>query len=125
VCKLGGKQVVKIDFRDTMEDIIGGSYMQKIAEDFINKYQLHSDESTRYIDLVSEVGELGKEIIKSTNYGKKDFEKNNLVKDEIGDCIFSLLALCYELGIDAQEALNSSLSKYEARFTSKGDIGSN
>lgn len=116
---------MKIDFRDTMEDIIGGSYMQKIAEDFINKYQLHSDESTRYIDLVSEVGELGKEIIKSTNYGKKDFEKNNLVKDEIGDCIFSLLALCYELGIDAQEALNSSLSKYEARFTSKGDIGSN
>ena len=98
--------------------------MQKTVADFISKYQLHSDEITRYIDLTSEVGELGKEIIKSTNYGKKDFAKSNHIADEIGDCIFSLLALCSALGIDAEEALSASLLKYETRFTQKGDIGS-
>jgi len=98
--------------------------MQKLVEGFINKYQLQSDEATRYMDLVSEIGELGKEIIKSTDYGKKDFTTNKLIAGEVGDCIFSLLALCCELGIDAQEALGAALSKYELRFAQKGSIGS-
>jgi len=91
--------------------------MQKTVEDFINKHKLQSDEATRYIDLVSEVGELGKEILLSTNYGKKDFTNNPAITDEIGDCIFSLLALCNELGIDAHKALSASILKYEARFS--------
>ena len=98
--------------------------MQKAVKDFVDKYQLQSHEATRYIDLVSEVGELGKEIIKSTNYGKKDFAKSDPIVDEIGDCIFSLLALCSALGIDAEEALTASLAKYESRFAQKGDVSS-
>lgn len=102
--------------------------MQKTVRDFLTKYRLWSDEETRYIDLVSEVGELGKAILVSTNYGKKNIARNDLkddlIIDEVGDCIFSLLALCNELDIDAGEALDISLSKYESRFTQKGDIGS-
>ena len=98
--------------------------MQKHVKDFISKYNLHSNETTRYMDLVSEVGELGKELIKSTNYGKSAFTTNPSIANEIGDCIFSLLALCNTLDINAQEALNASLQKYEQRFNKTSNIGS-
>ena len=98
--------------------------MQKSAETFIDKYNLRTDISTRYLDLVSEIGELGKEIIKSTKYGKEDFTVNSQVVGEMGDCLFSLLALCSELNIDAQDALCKVLTKYERRFDEKGSIGS-
>ena len=91
--------------------------MQDVVQQFIGKHNLQADFKTRYIDLVSEIGELGGEITKGTNYGKKDFETNDATALEIGDCLFSLLALCCELNIDAKEAMSKSLSKYERRFT--------
>ena len=98
--------------------------MQKSVYDFIAKYNLNTDAPTRYIDLVSEIGELGKEILTSTDYGKESFTTTTPMVDEVGDCLFSLFALCKELGIDAQEAIDNSLSKYEQRFATKGDVGS-
>ena len=98
--------------------------MQKLVNEFTNKYKLQTDINTRYIDLVSEIGELGKEIIKSTDYGKKNFTPTGQLIDEVGDCVFSMLALCSQLNIDAQEALLKSLTKYEHRFDNKGHISS-
>lgn len=76
------------------------------------------------MDLVSEVGELGKEIIKGCNYGKQEYTNTPNIESELGDCLFSLLALCHEMGIDADNALNTALTKYKKRFNSKGEIGS-
>ena len=101
-----------------------GVYVQNLVAGFINKYSLQTSAEIRYIDLISEIGELGKEIIKSTNYGKNDFNKTPALTNEIGDCLFSLLALFHELNINADEALQKSISKYELRFTQKGDISS-
>ena len=98
--------------------------MQSNVDDFIKRYQLQSDAKTRYIDLTSEIGELGKEIIKATDYGKKNLEINDAIADEVGDCLFSMLALCNALNIDAEKALLNSLSKYEQRFANNGRIDS-
>ena len=98
--------------------------MQKLVEDFINKYNLRTNEQIRYIDLVSEVGELGKEILNDTNYGKNNYSHTSQTTDELGDCLFSLLALCCEMNVDATSALQQVLAKYEARFAEKGSIGS-
>jgi uncharacterized protein YabN with tetrapyrrole methylase and pyrophosphatase domain len=98
--------------------------MQKVVEDFIKEYNLNCTEKIRYMDLVSEVGELGKEIIKSCNYGKQEFECTLEIKDEMGDCLFSLIALCYEMNINVNSALNSSIEKYKNRFSINGEIGS-
>ncbi len=43
----------------------------------------------------------------------------------MGDCLFSILALCCEMNIDAEEALNFALNKYKQRNELKGNIGSN
>ena len=40
---------------------------------FLDEYKLRCGITERYIDLSSEVGELGKELLKATDYGKVDF----------------------------------------------------
>jgi len=98
--------------------------MQQTVNNFIRKYNLQTDEHTRYIDLVSEIGELGKEILSSTSYGKKPYSQTIAATEELGDCIFSLFALCCEMNVDAEEALKCAIAKYEARHKQKGSIGS-
>jgi len=98
--------------------------MQKVVLDFIEKYHLQTNAQSRYIDLVSEVGELGKEILVCTNYGKDELIASNELANELGDCLFSLLALSCELNINAEEMLKNVLAKYEQRFCDKGNIGS-
>lgn len=61
--------------------------MQRQVFDYCKDRGLSSDVSVRIIDLVSEVGELSKEILKGTNYGKKQFEKTKDWQSEIGDVI--------------------------------------
>lgn len=98
--------------------------MQRKVEQFVAQYDLACGAQIRFMDLVSEVGELGKEIVKGSNYGRKPYEGSAAVADEAGDCLFSLLALCSELGIDAQAALEGALEKYRRRMAQKGDVGS-
>lgn len=98
--------------------------MQKIVSKFIENYNLKCGINIRYMDLITEIGELGKEIIMSCDYGKQEHIKTDNLENEMGDCLFSLFALCHELNIDAEKALISSLSKYKERFLSKGEIGS-
>lgn len=78
----------------------------------------------RYIDLASEVGELGKALLVASDYGEKPVSLSPEVRLELGDCLFSLLALADALQIDAVDALDAALAKYEARAAEKGSIGS-
>ena len=48
----------------------------------IEKYQIKCDYIHRYIDVVSEIGELGKELLNVTNYGKKTFQATPEVEQE-------------------------------------------
>ena len=98
--------------------------MQKAVKEFLENNHLYCGEQIRYIDLSSEVGELGKEIIKSTNYGKQQYSMNESALEEMGDCLFSLLALCCEMNIDADQALQYALEKYQKRLGAKGTIDS-
>lgn len=98
--------------------------MQNKVNKTVEEYHLSCGASVRYMDLVSEIGELGKEILKETEYGQKDYSLNETSMEEMGDCIFSLLALCSEMGIDADAALDYALEKYKKRFWEKGTVSS-
>ena len=104
---------------------MSNSSMQVMVKEFVEKYGLQTDARSRFIDLVSEIGELGKEILTCTDYGKKKLETNKHISGEMGDCLFSLFALCDVLGISAEDALDMALRKYTERFESKGHVGSN
>ena len=58
---------------------------QELIKEFCHKYNLYLDKKISYMDLVTEIGELGKEIIKGTDYGTKQFEKTDNLESEIGD----------------------------------------
>ena len=43
--------------------------------------------------------------------------------EELGDCLFSLLCLSEALEVDAENAFNGVLEKYQQRFAETGQIG--
>ena len=98
--------------------------VQKEIKDFTIKYNLGGSVEIRFIDLTSEVGELGKEILKGTDYGEKKFEHTDNLESEFGDVLFSLVSVANSVGINLESALGGVLKKYENRFNDKGNIGS-
>ena len=98
--------------------------MQEKVKELTLKYNLGGDVDVKFIDLTSEVGELGKEILKGNDYGTKKFEKTDNISSELGDVLFSLICVANELNIEMDEALRIVLDKYEKRFEEKSNIGS-
>lgn len=96
---------------------------QERVLEFMKEHELGGTTAFRLLDLVSEIGEVAKDATKSSEYGQspKDLE---VKKDEIGDVLFSLLAVSNDLGIDAEEAFQEAIGKYERRIDDGGDPGS-
>lgn len=78
----------------------------------------------RLIDLVSEVGELAKEVLKGNQYGKETFKITDEWLLELGDCIYSLCSLANLTHCNLEQALEAALAKYEHRFSKKGNSSS-
>ena len=98
--------------------------MQELVKDFVAKYNLETSPEIRFIDLMSETGELGKEILKGNSYGKETCEKTSDLESEMGDVLFSLMCIANTMDVNLEEALKGVLAKYEKRFKKKGEIGS-
>lgn len=62
---------------------------------------------------VEELGELSREMLKFEGIKEKGEKKK--IKEEIGDVLFALLCIANYYGIDAEEALLESISKYSTR----------
>lgn len=61
---------------------------QQQAADFAREHGLSLSAQGRFIDLVSEIGELGKEILKATGYETEPFTNHKEITQEMGDCLF-------------------------------------
>ena len=98
---------------------------QKIIAQFCADHHLDTGVEHRLLDVMSELGELAKELLKATNYGKKSFEdKTPEMELELGDCLFSLICLANSLDINLSEALNKIMAKYHSRLAKKQQPGS-
>ncbi len=93
------------------------NFQEKVSN-YIERNHLETNPEHRMLDLVS------KEILKMTNYGKKEPEYRKEIKDELGDAFFSLAAVANHFNIDLEKALSKSLEKYDDRMTD-GDPSSN
>jgi NTP pyrophosphatase (non-canonical NTP hydrolase) len=96
---------------------------QQTVASFIQEHEMEAPPTYRLLDLVSELGELAKDVAESTDYGESpgDLEINS---DEIGDTLFALLALADGLEIDASDALDEALTKYENRIAETQSVAS-
>jgi len=97
---------------------------QQKAAAFVAEYGLEIDPADRLLDLVSETGELAKEVLKGSAYGKEPFAVTPAWREELGDVFFSLLWLANSTGVDLEAALDDVLAKYRQRMAFKGDAGS-
>lgn len=100
------------------------SDLQGRVRDFVARHDLDAAAPDRLLDLVSEVGELAKEHLRATRYGRASFTPTAAWRDELGDVLFSVVALADATGVDAKRALEAAMAKYETRLRTRGDAGS-
>ena len=98
-------------------------YQQQVAR-FVSENSLETTISPRLLDLVSEVGELAKEVLKGSDYGKSQFKNPDTWESELGDVFFSLICVANGTGVDLEKALQRVLVKYSKRLSHTGDAGS-
>ncbi|MFC6754996.1 MazG-like family protein [Halorubrum tibetense] len=90
---------------------------------FVDEQGWKTDLAYRVLDLQSEVGEIADEVTTTTDYGASPAEARVAV-DEVGHALFALLAVAESAGVDADEALDTAIAKYERRIAETGDGGS-
>jgi NTP pyrophosphatase (non-canonical NTP hydrolase) len=88
------------------------------------EFPISVDPATRALDLSSEVGEVCKEILKSTQYGTRAFQASPNLEMELGDAFFSLLMLASSVHVDLDVALEQVLVKMRTRLERTGQLGS-
>ena len=98
-------------------------HLQDKVKNFCEQHDLSTSSEVRFLDIVSELGELAKEILLQSDYGKKTIDRSARLEEEVGDTIFSLIALSNSFDIDMEVALDKVLKKYELR-SHNGSIGS-
>ncbi|MBL8045763.1 MAG: hypothetical protein JNL09_04435 [Anaerolineales bacterium] len=99
------------------------TYQTRVAE-FVNAHQLEAGVEARLLDLTSEVGELAKEVLKTSQYGRATFAPNPEWAGELADVFFALVCLANRTQVNLDEALTGALEKYQARLAAKGEAGS-
>jgi NTP pyrophosphatase (non-canonical NTP hydrolase) len=102
----------------------GEPSLQRSVAAFVDEYGLEASVHVRALDLASEVGELAKEILKGTDYGRVPFEAPEGWTAELGDALFALVCLANSTGVNLEAALNAALEKYRQRLALEGDAGS-
>ncbi len=97
--------------------------IQNKVQVFVEENNMEMPLWSRMLDLISETGELSKEILLATEYGQVTPSFRPSFQDELGDVFFSLVALANQTGIDLEDTLNHALDKYSRRLK-KGSAGS-
>lgn len=106
--------------------MIATNWQDKVNS-FAGKNNLHRSINIHLLDLISELGEVAKEVLLACNYGTQPLEidsKHNF-STELGDALYSLCLLATAADVDLDTALDDVLTKYEKRWREKGHIGSN
>jgi len=96
---------------------------QEKVREFCEQHNLNSPVEHRVLDLTSEVGEVAKEVLKMTDYGRKELTPRKEIREELGDAFFSLITVANSFDVDLEQALEKVLEKYKRRLE-KGSAGS-
>ena len=97
--------------------------LQEKIKKFCEENNLESPAEHRVLDTMSELGEVAKEILKMSDYGRKPLEYREELKSELGDLLYSIITIANSFDVDLEEALNMVLEKYKSRLN-KGSAGS-
>lgn len=91
---------------------------------FAEAHALEAPPAIRLLDLVSEAGEVAKELLTGTRYGREEFRPGAAWAEELADLYFALVCVANSTGVNLETALDDALAKYAARLAERGDAGS-
>lgn len=91
-------------------------HLQENIKKFCKENDMEAPIEHRVLDTMSELGEVAKEILKMSNYGKKPIEYKETLKWELGDVFYSLITIANTFDIDLDDALQQVLYKYKKRL---------
>ena len=99
---------------------------QSRASQFAKEHNLHHAPGVYALDLMSELGEVAKEILLATDYGKRPYpdSTNEALASELGDALYSLCQLATSASINLEDAFTETMQKYQNRWQEKGHMGS-
>ena len=98
--------------------------LQKKVGEFVQKHGLAAAPESRLLDICSEMGELAKEVLKNTNYGKSKFNKSTFPTEELGDVLFSIICFANAVGADLEKDLDKVMEKYANRIKKRNSASS-
>jgi NTP pyrophosphatase (non-canonical NTP hydrolase) len=98
--------------------------LQRTVASFVEEAKIEAPVAARLLDLVSEIGELSKEVLEGTRYGRDSFRPPDGWASELGDVFFALVCLANSTGVDLEAALDGALGKYRERLALGDDAGS-
>jgi NTP pyrophosphatase (non-canonical NTP hydrolase) len=93
---------------------------QNAVRDFCVGNRLESRPEIHLLDLLSELGEVAKEFLKKTKYGKDTFAPTPKWGEEMGDALFAIICLANSTQSDLDTVLKEVLAKYQSRINAKG-----
>jgi NTP pyrophosphatase (non-canonical NTP hydrolase) len=91
---------------------------------FVAAHDIDAPVEARVLDLASEVGELAKEVLKGSDYGRAPFAPPEGWDGELADALFAQLCLANSTGVDLDAAVTAALAKYADRIAARGNAGS-
>jgi NTP pyrophosphatase (non-canonical NTP hydrolase) len=97
---------------------------QEKVREFTKAHNLTPTPAVALIDLLSELGEVAKDILKSSDYKANLSCGKPQSWDELGDVFYSLLTLAIALNYDLDRGLDVALTKYRNRILKTGTPGS-
>lgn len=97
---------------------------QTLAAQFAEAHNLQHDPGVYALDVMSELGEVAKELLLASDYGRQPTSATPNMAGELGDALYSLCMLATAVDIDLDKALQTTLKKYEQRWQTKGHTGS-
>jgi len=97
--------------------------LQEKIKKFCQEHNLESPAEFRILDTMSELGEVAKEILKMSDYGRKPLKYRGELKSELGDLLYSIVTIANSFDVDLEDALNVVLEKYKKRLN-HGSAGS-
>lgn len=97
--------------------------LQSEIKQFCKDNSMEAPIEHRVLDLMSELGEVSKEILKMSSYGTKPLGESKELEGELGDALYSLVTVANYFDINLEEAVKGALAKYKRRLQ-KGSAGS-
>lgn len=101
----------------------GPNFQKRVAQ-FVAAHDLETGVEARLLDLISELGEVAKEVLKGSEYGRVPFHPTAEWEQELADAFFALICIANSTGVNLDTALDDVIMKYTTRLTSEGDAGS-